>query len=181
MPILARTQESCRDVLPFCNPVPIGPGPALNAASAKSQDLQGIPLPDPSERNPGAALDRYVIETRPELITGILVVIAIAIIGVVLWIRFNENARGRCKKYWAVVVSRFSRKNRGPQLTVSESPTSPGAQSDITVVNSTRIDENAMRMSTDERPTLTRAPNGSQLSVTKTNQLAALPVLLSQP
>ncbi|KAI0348101.1 hypothetical protein BDW22DRAFT_1341291 [Trametopsis cervina] len=182
MPILARTAESCRDILPFCRPDPssFGPGPALNAASAKGRgevtESQVQPA-DPTERNPNIALSRYITETRPELIVGILLVFVIAIIGVVLWVRFNDSARGRFKKYWAVVVSRFARiRSNQPAAGVS----SPSTQSDITRVN-TRTDESMMRMSTDTRPPLTRSQDGSQLSVMKTSQLAALPTLLARP
>jgi hypothetical protein len=191
MPILARTQESCRDILPFCNPVPIGPGPALNAASADGStvDFEGIPLPDPSERNPNAALSKYMSETRPELVLGVVLIVAIAVIGVVLWVKYDAKARARLGRCWASLRDRFlrSRKVDTPRLTISEPP-SPGAQSDLTRV-STRVDEpnehsssKSMRMATEQRPTLERAPvDESKVSTMKTEQVTVLPKLLSQP
>lgn len=190
MPILARTQESCRDVLSFCNPVPIGPGPALNAASAKGQteyvdpngsSLQGIPLPDPGERNPTVALHRYISANRPEVIVGILLVFIISLIALVCWVRFDENARKRFQKYWRAMAARVSaltkRSKSAPQLPASGT-SSPTAPSDISRVSSQAT---TMHMATNKRPTLDRAPSGSQLSVMKTNQIAVLPVLLARP
>lgn len=179
MPILPRTQESCRDIYPLCTPMPAGPGPAMNAASAKGDGLQGIPFPDPTNRDPSAALSAYMSETRPELIVGILLVIVIAAIGVGVCFRYNKNARYRFKKYWAMLMCRFNKNYGAPQL-----PPSPVAGSDVSSV-STRVDENTMRTApttiAQERPTLSRAPEGSQLSVLKTEQLAMLPSLLSRP
>ncbi|KAI0094669.1 hypothetical protein BDY19DRAFT_35336 [Irpex rosettiformis] len=195
MPILARTQESCRDGYPFCNSVPIGPGPALNAASAKGQaayadidpnantgsSLQGIPLPDPSERNPNAALSRYISANRPEVVLGVLLVFIIGVIALVCWVRFDEKARKKVQKYWAVLKVRLAnitkKRSDAPRLPTS-GPPSPTAQSDLT---STSAQTNPMKLSANGRPTLDRAPSGSQLSVMKTNEIAALPILLSRP
>ena len=192
MPVLTRIQQNCQDV--SCDRAPLGPGPALNAASAKGQteymdadrsassgsSFQGINLPDPSDRNPNVALNKYVTANRPEVILGVLLVFIIAIIALVCWVRFDAKARKRFKKYWAAFTARVSsimkRGNGGPpQLPVS------GPSSPATTQSGVSTQAKPMTMTTSERPTLDRAPSGSQLSVMKTNQIAALPVLLSRP
>lgn len=187
--------ENCADFVPSCVLIPIGPGPAMvggsgtNNAAANSNAAQSvpIPLPDPSERNPDAALNNYVDQLGPELVAGVVFVVFIVIVGLVLWLKFDKDSRRRLQRWTTVAVSCCRRRKGVRETDVEEGAASPGAWSDVTRVN-TRMDENAMRATADSnralRPTLTISPQqpaaASQVSLLKMEQVSALPRLLSR-
>lgn len=137
MSIFARESDKydCPPILPFCRTSYLGPGPAMNAASAK----ETIQYSDPTLRDPNAALDKYNHRMGPAMTIGVVLVVLLAVFAFGLLIILDKNFRARLRGWMPRSMRCGRRKEAGKTTSINNS--------DITRVN-TVVDnlERGMKM-----------------------------------
>ena len=80
----------------------IGPGPAIHEDAAAAQAVPGsssITVPDPTQRDPNAALASYDHRMSLETTLGIVFVVLVFLVAITLWVSLDKNLRRRLKRW----------------------------------------------------------------------------------